>query len=293
MNISSHRVLVTGCNGYIGSHTVKALKKVGFEVHGIDWNRNTGNDVSRYVDDLMIGNAFNLTKAYRYDAVIHLAGSISVEESVKEPYLYYHNNVDTTHWQLHFNGVNGCDNFIFASTAAAFNPVSPYAQSKLMAESLVKNMARNYTIFRFFNVAGSDGEFGQIGNATHLIRIAAETAAGKRPSMKLYGTDWDTSDGTCVRDYVHVQDLVDSIVKAVYNPLNTEYECLGRGYGVSCREVIKIMKEVSGIDFEVIETDRRPGDVARLAVDQPSRLLECKRDLYDMCRSAYELELKR
>ena len=293
MNISSHRVLVTGCNGYIGSHTVKALKKVGFEVHGIDWNRNTGNDVSRYVDDLMIGNAFNLTKAYRYDAVIHLAGSISVEESVKEPYLYYHNNVDTTHWQLHFNGVNGCDNFIFASTAAAFNPVSPYAQSKLMAESLVKNMARNYTIFRFFNVAGSDGEFGQIGNATHLIRIAAETAAGKRPSMKLYGTDWDTSDGTCVRDYVHVQDLVDSIVKAVYNPLNTEYECLGRGYGVSCREVIKIMKEVSGIDFEVIETDRRPGDVARLVVDQPSRLLECKRDLYDMCRSAYELELKR
>ena len=293
MNTSRRRVLVTGCSGYIGSHTVKALKREGFDVHGIDWYRNSPNDVSKYVDKLMIGDAKDLTKAYRYDTVIHLAGYISVEDSVKFPLDYFQNNTMGTHWQLHFNGTNGCENFIFASTAAAFNPVSPYAQSKLMAESLVKNMATNYTIFRFFNVAGSDGEFGQVGKATHLIRIAAETAAGKRPRMNLYGTDWDTQDGTCVRDYVHVQDLVDSIVKAVYNPLNTEYECLGRGYGVSCREVIEMMKEVSGVDFEVIETDRRPGDVARLVVEQPSRLLECKRDLYDMCRSAYELELKR
>lgn len=293
MNTSSHRVLVTGCSGYIGSHTVKALKEHGFEVHGIDWNKDTGNDVTRYVDNLMYGSAYDFNKAYRYDTVIHLAGSISVEESVREPYKYYYNNVESTHWQLHFNGVNGCENFIFASTAAAFDPVSPYALSKIMAETLVRNMAKNYTIFRFFNVAGSDGEFGQIGNATHLIRIAAETAAGKRPSMYLYGTDWDTPDGTCVRDYIHVQDLVDSIVKAVYNPLNTEYECLGRGVGVSCREVIQTMREASGVDFSVEETGRRPGDVARLVVDQPSQLLECKRDLLDMCRSAYELELKR
>lgn len=293
MNTSSHRVLVTGCNGYIGSHTVKALKEAGFEVHGIDWKRNTGNDVSRYVDNLMFGSAYDFNKAYRYDTVIHLAGSISVEESVRKPYEYYYNNVEGTHWQLYFNSTNGCDNFIFASTAAAFDPVSPYALSKIMAETLVRNMAKNYTIFRFFNVAGSDGEFGQIGDATHLIRIAAETAAGKRPSMYLYGTDWDTPDGTCIRDYIHVQDLVDSIVKAVYNPLNTEYECLGRGLGVSCREVIQTMREASGVDFKVVESVRRPGDVARLVVDQPSRLLECKRDLLDMCRSAYELELKR
>ena len=293
VNTSRRRILVTGCNGYIGSHTVKALKREGFEVHGIDWNRNSKNDVRKYVDDLMFGDANNLAKAYRYDAVVHLAGYISVEDSVKFPLDYYQNNTMGTHWQLHFNGTNGCENFIFASTAAAFDPVSPYAQSKLMAESLVKSMAKNYTIFRFFNVAGSDGEFGQVGKATHLIRVAAETAAGKRPSMNLYGTDWDTPDGTCVRDYIHVQDLVDSIVKAVYNPLNTNYECLGRGLGVSCREVIDTMKRVSGIDFTVVESPRRPGDVARLVVDKPSSLLDCKRDLYEMCLSAYKLELKR
>jgi len=292
---SKGRVLVTGCTGYIGSHTVKALKREGFEVHGIDIDRQSPNDVRKYVDKLMFGDAYDFTWAYRYDAVVHLAAFISVEESVSKPLEYFHNNTMGTHWQLHFNGTNGCENFVFASTAGAFDPVSPYAQSKLMAESLVKNMAKNYTIFRFFNVAGNDGEFRQTGNATHLIRIAAETAAGKRPSMNLYGTDWDTPDGTCVRDYIHVMDLVDAIVKAVYNPKNTPYECIGSGKGYSCREVIDTMKRVSGKDFEVNDAPRRAGDPAIISIpvgQKKSGYIQCKRTLEDMCLSAYNMELR-
>jgi UDP-glucose 4-epimerase len=288
------RVLVTGCSGYIGSHTVKALAEAGCEIHGIDWNRKSPNNVKKYVHNLMFGDAINFTQAYRYDAVVHLAGYISVEYSVKFPLQYFQNNTMGTHWQLHFNGTNGCENFIFASTAAAFNPISPYAQSKLMAESLVKAMANNYTIFRFFNVAGNNGEFRQTGVATHLIRIAAETAAGKRDHMTIFGTDWDTRDGTTIRDYIHVSDLVDAIVKAVETPANTDYECLGSGQGYSTKEVIETMKKVSGIDFNVLNGDRRKGDSAVTLIpgEKSTYLYKDLRTLEEMCESAYKIELK-
>jgi len=299
MSTSGLKVLVTGVNGYIGSHTAKALSEHGFTVDGIDnktHKMNKPRKYLRYYENIDITD-YNNDKWYslkhgagRYDVVVHLAGLISVEESTKIPTKYFEVNTKATEHLLEYIEPN---NFIYASTAAAFDPVSPYAQSKLMSENIIREKAYNNTIFRFFNVAGNDGEFGQVGEATHLIRIAAETAAGKRSSMKLYGTDWNTPDGTCIRDYIHVQDLVDSIVKAVYNPLNTEYECLGRGKGVSCKEVIEMMREVSNVNFRVVETGRRPGDVERLVVDKPSQLLECKRNLFDMCRSAYELELKR
>ena len=288
------KILVTGCNGYIGSHTVKALKEAGCKVDGIDWLRNSPNNVSKYIDSLMIGDANDFTKVYRYDAVVHLAGYISVEESVKYPLRYFQNNTMGTHWQLHFNGKNGCENFIFASTAAAFNPLSPYAQSKLMAESLVKAMAKNYTIFRFFNVAGNNGEFRQIGDATHLIRIAAETAAGKRDHMKIYGNDWETRDGTCIRDYVHVMDLVECILKAIEVPANTDYECIGSGIGYTVNEVIDVMKDVSGINFNTEYAPRRPGDAAEILIPahQKSKYFYGNRTLEQMCESAYKMELK-
>jgi UDP-glucose 4-epimerase len=289
------RVLVTGCNGYVGSHTVKLLKEAGYEIHGIDINIYSPNDVRKYIDNYMIGDANQFNKAYRYDAVIHLAAYISAEESVREPLKYYENNTMGTHWQLHFNRTNGCDNFIFASTAAAFVPSSPYTLSKMMAESLVKTMAKNYTIFRFFNIAGTVGEFKQTGAATHIIRIAAEAAAGKRPLVKLFGTDWETFDGTTLRDYIHVSDVADAIVKAVENPANTDYECIGAGQTYSVRQVIDTMKKVSGVDFEVVESGRRPGDAAIVTLPPDGKIstyLKCTRTLEDMCLSAYEIEKK-
>ena len=288
------RVLVTGCNGYIGSHTVKALAEAGCKVDGIDWRRKSPNDVKKYLNNLMIGDANDFTKAYQYDAVVHLAGYISVEDSVKYPLQYFQNNTMGTHWQLHFNGTNGCENFIFASTAAAFNPVSPYAQSKLMAESLVKAMADNYTIFRFFNVAGNNGEFRQVGDATHLIRIAAETAAGKRDHMKIYGNDWNTRDGTCIRDYVHVSDLVDCILKAIEVPANSDYECIGSGIGYTVNEVIDVMRDVSGVNFKAEYAPKRPGDAAEILIppEQKSKYFYGNRTLEQMCESAYKMELK-
>jgi UDP-glucose 4-epimerase len=287
------KILVTGCNGYIGSHTVKALAESGYKVDGIDWRRKSPNDVKKYLRNYMIGDANDFTKAYSYDAVVHLAGYISVEDSVKFPLQYFQNNTMGTHWQLHFNGTNGCENFIFASTAAAFNPISPYAQSKLMAESLVKNMAKNYTIFRFFNVAGNNGEFSQVGDATHLIRIAAETAAGKRDHIKIYGNDWNTRDGTCIRDYVHVSDLVDCILKAIEVPANSDYECIGSGIGYTVNEVIDVMRDVSGINFKAEYAPRRPGDAAEILIpaEQKSKYFYGKRTLEQMCKSAYEIEL--
>jgi len=287
------RILVTGCNGYIGSHTVKALAEAGCKVDGIDWNLKSPNDVKKYLNNYILGNANDFNKAYSYDAVVHLAGYISVEESVKQPFKYFDNNTLGTHWQLHFSGWKGCGNFIFASTAAAFNPVSPYALSKLMSEHLVRTMAKNYTIFRFFNVAGNNGEFRQTGVATHLIRIAAETAAGKRDHMTIYGTDWDTRDGTAIRDYIHVSDLVDAIVKAVEMPANSEYECLGSGEGYSVKEVIETMKKVSGVNFNVVKGDRRNGDSAITLIpgEKSHYLYKQLKSLEEMCESAYKIEL--
>ncbi|NDB57693.1 NAD-dependent epimerase/dehydratase family protein [bacterium] len=129
---------------------------------------------------------------------------------------------------------NGQPHFIFASTAGAFDAQSPYARSKLAAEDVIKEKSKNYTIFRFFNVAGSDGMHRQVGRASHLIRIAAETAAGKRDYMSIYGEDYDTPDGSCVRDYIHVVDLVSAIRDTIkHGAFNTPYECIGSGKGYS------------------------------------------------------------
>jgi UDP-glucose 4-epimerase len=285
------RVLVTGAYGYIGSHTVKRLADYGYKVTAVD-NAVSSNDILKYVDKYY---HIDVTDPYikhfnMYDACIHLAGKISVAESVSKPWKYINNNIIGTKNALTFFHA---DNFIFASTAAAFNPVSPYAQTKLMCESLIKTMRAKYTIFRFFNVAGSNGEFGQIGEATHLIRIASEAAAGRRPYMNLYGTDWETRDGTCIRDSIHVMDLVEGIIKAVEHPANSDFECLGTGEGISCKEAIDVMKQVSGVDFKVRNVDRRPGDHVIVTIPKEigrSVYVDIKHSLEDICESAYNYE---
>lgn len=299
MNTSKLKVLITGANGYIGSHLAKALKDHHGDsiiADGLGLFSYDENDVKylrkfRYAD-IKLDSTFWYYDKENYDCVVHLAGLISVGDSVIYPTKYFETNVIGTMNMLRSMRMR---NVIFASTAAAFNPVSPYALSKVMAEKVIREKAKNfdYTIFRFFNVAGSDGKNHQIGESTHLIRIAAETAAGKRKSMSINGIDWPTRDGTCVRDYIHVSDLVDSIIKAIYNPKNTDYECLGTGTTYSCRDVINTMKQVTGIDFEVNEGPRRDGDVATLTVDHKSDYATCTRTLADMCRSAYDVELTR
>jgi UDP-glucose 4-epimerase len=187
--------------------------------------------------------------------------------------------------------VNGDPHFIFASTAGAFDAQSPYARSKLAAEDVIKEKSKNYTIFRFFNVAGSDGMHRQVGRASHLIRIAAEAAAGKRDYMSIYGEDYDTPDGSCVRDYIHVVDLVNAIRDTIkHGAFNTPYECIGSGQGYSVKEVVKAMKDVTNQDFTVKMAGRRDGDPASLAIDNQFNLLHPQYQLKDMCLSAYNIE---
>ena len=286
------KVLVTGCTGYIGSHLCKVLFEAGHEITGLDIEWKKHNDVSRYCHRILIKDVTRHVIDEDYDVIVHLAGLIQVEESVALPTRYYATNLGGTVNMLR-QGFNGQPHFIFASTAGAFDAQSPYARSKLAAEDVIKEQSDNYTIFRFFNVAGSDGMHRQVGRASHLIRIAAEAAAGKRDYMYMYGDDYDTKDGTCVRDYIHVVDLVNAIRDTIkHGAFNTPYECIGSGKGYSVKEVINTMKEVTGVDFQVKIAGRRDGDPASLAITNQFNLLHPQYNLRDMCLSAYRIETK-
>jgi UDP-glucose 4-epimerase len=205
------KVLVTGATGYIGAHVCKLLKEHGHTVHGFDnFFHGEYNDVS-YIDKMW---EQDVTDKYLYgsaDAVVHLAGRSVVPQSLKEPSEYYRvNTMGTENLIERFE----TDNFIFASTSSAFEMASPYARSKVAAEDIIKEKANGHTIFRFFNVSGTDGTNRQLGAASHLIRRAAMAAAGTISSIDVFGTDYATRDGTCIRDYVHVCDLSAAIVKA-------------------------------------------------------------------------------
>jgi len=284
------KVLITGVTGYIGSHLAKVLYEAGHHVVGLDLEWKKHNDVSRYCHRILIKDVTKHICDEDYDVIVHLAGLIQVEESVAHPTKYYSTNLGGTVNMLRQN-VNGDPHFIFASTAGAFDAQSPYARSKLAAEDVIKEKSKNYTIFRFFNVAGSNGIHRQVGRASHLIRIAAETAAGKRDYMSIYGEDYDTPDGSCVRDYIHVVDLVNAIRDTIkHGPFNTPYECIGSGKGYSVKEVVKVMKDVTNQDFTVKMTGRRDGDPASLAIDNQFNLLHPQYELKDMCLSAYNIE---
>jgi len=284
------KVLVTGATGYIGSHVCKLLAEHGHEVWGFDKNiHGEFNDVEHYCHKFWIQDIMDKFLHGRADAVVHLAGRSVVPDSLKEPSEYYRINVMGTK-----NAVESLqhDHFLFASTSSAWEMASPYARSKVAAEDVIKEKANGYTIFRFFNVSGTDGHNRQLGVPTHLIRVAAMVAAEKLPNIKIFGTDYDTRDGTCIRDYIHVVDLASAIVNAVERgPANTPYECLGSNVGYSVREVINTMQEVTGKKLNIIEAERRAGDAVASVVDNLSQLVTLTKSIQDMCLDQYKLEI--
>ncbi len=290
------KLLVTGGAGYIGSHVVKALVELGEDVVVFD-NLSTGfawsvNDAELVVGDLADRGALaDLFDRHRFEAVLHFAANIWVGESVRNPAKYYRNNVANTLNLFETAADHDVSHLIFSSTAAVYGepdvrllnetlpsaPINPYGASKTMAERLLTDIAgaseMTFAILRYFNVAGADPET-RIGEATpannHLVKIALETALGLRTSMAINGTDYSTEDGTCIRDYIHVDDLANAHVAALQhlrhgNP-STVCNC-GYGHGHSVREVIDMAKEVTGVDFEVQEGPRRPGDPPELVAD--------------------------
>jgi UDP-glucose 4-epimerase len=290
-------ILVTGGAGYIGSHMVHALLDAGESVMVLD-NLSTGFEwavpkgVSLVVGDTGDqGLAASIIAEHRVDSIIHFAASIVVPESVADPLRYYRNNTVNSRALIETAVKTGVRHFIFSSTAAVYGnplqipineddptvPMSPYGSSKLMTETMLRDTAAahglSYLILRYFNVAGADPllRTGQsTKGATHLIKVAVETALGLRPMMEVFGTDYPTPDGTCIRDYIHVCDLVRAHADALHH-LRSGRPSLtlncGYGRGFSVLEVITAVKRVSGVDFKVSMSGRRPGDPAAIVAD--------------------------
>ncbi|MDD5101047.1 MAG: UDP-glucose 4-epimerase GalE [Syntrophales bacterium] len=290
------RIFVTGGAGYIGSHVVKALGKEGHELLVYD-NLSTGHEWAVLSGRLLRGDLADRTairealRDFRPEAVMHFAASIQVEESVREPLAYYRNNVVHTLNLLDAMRETGTARFVYSSTAAVYGipetipvdereplrPINPYGASKVMVEQVLADLAATgdfrYCALRYFNVAGADPE-GRIGqayrNATHLITRALKTAKGESAKLSIYGTDYPTTDGTCVRDYIHVDDLASAHLSALDRLMRTgktEIMNCGYGHGYSVREVVDIARKVTGIAFPVEETVRRAGDPPALVAD--------------------------
>ncbi len=298
-------ILVTGGAGYIGSHMVLELADAGERVVVLD-NLSTGHRwaVAEGVP-LIVGESGDqplVTKLIRdhgIDAIIHFAASIVVPDSVRDPLGYYRNNTVNSRALMECAVNSGVRNFIFSSTAAVYGdpetipvaedaptvPISPYGWSKLMTETMLRDTSRAHglahVILRYFNVAGADpkGRAGQsTANSTHLIKVAGEAALGLRPKLQVFGTDYGTPDGTCIRDYIHVSDLarvhLDALRYLRSGAPSLTLNC-GYGHGFSVLEVVETVKRVSGIDFNVEMAPRRPGDPDRIvaASDRARKLL--------------------
>lgn len=288
------RLFITGGAGYIGSHMVKIAHKAGHEVITID-NLSTGHqDAVLYgqfelCDILDTEKLTKLFVKYRPDAVMHFSACSLVNESVIDPYKYYHNNVTGTLSLLKSMIDNNCKKFIFSSSAAIFGnveyipidenhpkrPINPYGKTKLIVEEILKDFESAYGLkyvsFRYFNAAGHDpeGELSERHNPeTHLLPILMQAVNGQRDSVSVFGTDYDTNDGTCVRDYIHVNDLANIHLKGLdylnsNNSSSAEFN-LGNGEGFSVKEIIKKVKKLTNKDFKVLEEARRDGDPAIL-----------------------------
>src|SRR3954449_9110415 len=287
-------VLVTGGAGYIGSHMVLALLDANEEVVVLD-NLSTGFDWALPPEaTLVVGDmgdqdlVLDTLRRHHVEAIAHFAAKIVVPDSVADPLGYYLNNTVKSRALIESAVKGGVKQFIFSSTAAFYGepsvvpvpedlplaPINPYGPSKLMTEWMLQDAARahdlRYVALRYFNVAGADprGRSGQsTPNATHLIKVAAQTALGDRSHIEVFGTDYPTPEGSCLRDYIQVSDLVDAHLVAL-NHLRGGGESLtlncGYGRGYSVLEVIDVVKKVSGVDFPVRISPRRPGDPAQI-----------------------------
>lgn len=297
-------VLVTGGAGYIGSHAVLALKDAGWDVAVID-NLTTGfrfaipDDVPLYEGDIEDGALLaRLFSERGIGAIMHFAGSIVVPESVENPLKYYHNNTTKSRALIEAAVAAGVRHFIFSSTAATYGipetspvredspqrPINPYGWSKLMTEQMLGDTAAahpmNFCALRYFNVAGADPQArsGQsTAGATHLIKVAVEAALGKRDGVSVFGTDYDTPDGTGVRDYIHVSDLAAAHVLAlealIAQPSRSLTMNCGYGRGFSVLEVLDAVDRVTNLTIERRIEGRRAGDPDQLISD-PSRIRE-------------------
>jgi UDP-glucose 4-epimerase len=287
-------VLVTGGAGYIGSHMVLELADAGERVIVLD-NLSTGHDWAVPADiPLVIGESGDqelvgrLLRDEAVDAIIHFAASIVVPDSVRDPLGYYRNNTMNTRALIECAVEAGVRHFIFSSTAAVYGnpaeipvtedtalaPISPYGWSKLMSEVMLRDAGRahglNHVILRYFNVAGADplGRTGQSTKAaTHLIKVAVEAALGLRAKLDVFGDDYPTPDGSCIRDYIHVSDLArahsDALRHLRGGGASLTANC-GYGHGFSVLEVIDTVKRVAGVDFKVEIGPRRDGDPAQI-----------------------------
>lgn len=292
------KVLVTGGAGYIGSHTVLCLLEAGHEVVVYD-NLSTG--FARAVlppAELIQGDLAEKDKLQKlfeqkgFDHIIHFAADIVVPESMQKPIKYYNNNTINTIWLISLALQNKVSSFIFSSTAAVYGvpeslpvgedaplqPINPYGRSKLMSEWILQDAVlaqqeMKYIILRYFNVAGADPEcrLGQsTPEATHLIKVACQTALGQRQILEIFGADYPTRDGTGVRDYIHVTDLARAHVAALdYLQLGQEsniFNC-GYGHGFSVLDIVRAVEKVSGRKLPTQIVQRRPGDPAELVAD--------------------------
>jgi UDP-glucose 4-epimerase len=289
-------VLVVGGAGYIGSHMVKYLAKKGCRVTTLDNLVSGHRDAVLHgdfvhgdlADKLLLQRLFSTTQ---FDAVMHFASFIQVGESVQKPAMYYENNVTNTLNLLDTMRLSGVDKFIFSSTAATFGepryspidekhpqqPINPYGRSKLFVERILEDYEYAYGLhsvcLRYFNAAGADPD-GQLGERhdpeTHLIPLVLQAASGRRPSISVFGRDYDTPDGTCIRDYIHITDLCAAHWLALLSLMNgagSQRYNLGNGQGFSVQEVIDSALRITGRNIQVVSALRRAGDPARLVAD--------------------------
>lgn len=296
-------ILLTGGAGYIGSHVLKQLLEKTDESIVVVDNLSTGNQAC--IDTLLEIRDFHfaridvanvemlemLIERFGITDVLHFAASIVVPESVQNPLKYYKNNTAKTTALVELCVNLGVQRFVFSSTAAVYGeptsspveesaptlPINPYGRSKLMSETVLRDAscahpAFKHVILRYFNVAGAAGD-GRIGqsfpDATHLIKMAAQTALGVRDALEIFGEDYPTKDGTCERDYIHVEDLADAHLRALEYLKTGQSDTfnVGYGHGFSVREVVETLKRVSKVAFSTIQAPRREGDPAALVAN--------------------------